>query len=328
MQLPCLRRTVSLLLLFLIAGAAPALAQRDAVIAGKVVDTEGNPVAGAAVEITSMDRGDVKTLRTNDEGEYLGRGFRPEVYLIRVSAEGFMPFEQQVKANLGMNAVDFTIAAGTPQPDVDFGTLNNLYERSFTAYEAASQSNAAADWEQARSLVTDLLAGMEGLTSPEADTMRESALEILGRSEMELGNPDASITAWDAIIEANPESVVANVWAAQVHTQAQNFDAALPYLKRAAELAPDDAGIQYNAGAVMLQQGEVEPGIAAMERALELRPEGFTVAMKNLGYAYLRVQRYEEAVEMLKGYLEAAPDAPDRAEVEQMITALEAQLQQ
>jgi hypothetical protein len=31
---------------------------------------------------------------------------------------------------------------------------------------------------------------------------------------------------------------------------------------------------------------------------------------------------------MLKAYLEAAPEAPDRAEVEQMIAALEAQLQQ
>jgi tetratricopeptide (TPR) repeat protein len=316
------------MLLFLAVAAAPALAQRDAVIAGKVVDTTGAPIAGATVEIVSLDRGDTKTLRTNDDGEYLGRGFRPEVYLIRASAEGFVPVEQQMRANLGMNTVDITMAAGSVQPDVDYGALNDLYDRAFSTYNRAAESNAPGDWETARSLVKELLAGIEGLTSPEANTMRESAYEILGRSEMELGNDEASIAAWNTILETKPDSLVANVWAAQVYTRAQNFEAALPYLKRAAELAPDDAGIQYNAGAVMLQQGEVEPGIAAMERALELRPEGFTIAMKNLGYAYLRVQRYEDAVAMLKAYLEAAPEAPDRAEVEQMIAALEAQLQQ
>lgn len=320
--------TVVTLLVLMSIVAVPALAQRDAVIAGRVTDTAGNPIEGAVVEIVSLDRGDSKSLRTDGDGDFLGRGFRPEVYLIRASAEGFLPVEQQVKANLGMNTVDITMAPGSVQPDVDYGVLNDLYDRAFKAYGAANESNAQGDWEQARTLVQELLPGMEGLTSPEANTMRESAYEILGRAEMELGNDEASIAAWDAILEANPDSVVANVWAAQVHTRAQNFEAALPYLKRAAELAPDDPGIQYNAGAVMLQQGEVEPGIAAMERALELRPEGFTVALKNLGYAYLRVQRYEDSIAMLRKYLEQAPDAADRAEVEQMIAALEAQIQQ
>ena len=61
---------------------------------------------------------------------------------------------------------------------------------------------------------------------------------------------------------------------------------------------------------------------------LELRPDDFPVARKNLGYAYLRVQKYAEAVEQLRKYLEMSPDAADRAEVEQMVAALEAQIQQ
>ena len=98
MYQPRATRIVTLALLFCVAAVAPAAAQRDAIIAGKITDLAGNPVAGANVEIRSLDRGDVKQLRTNDDGEYLGRGYRPESYLLTISAEGFQPVERHGSA--------------------------------------------------------------------------------------------------------------------------------------------------------------------------------------------------------------------------------------
>jgi tetratricopeptide (TPR) repeat protein len=314
-------------LLLLLALAAPVYGQRDAIAAGRVVDQTGTPIRGAQVEIVSIDRGDHKNARTDEDGEYMIRGLRVEMYVLRVTAEGFATVENEVKMNFGMNTVDATMAAASTEPDVDYEAINKLYEDAYKAYEKASQSSDPGDWSQVQVVSSELIAGLAGLTSDEANSMRQSVYELLGRSELEVGNMEASLTAWQAILVNDPDSLVANVWAAQAYTRNGDYASALPYLARAAELAPDDASVQYNAGAVMLQQNDVEGGIEHMERAIALRPEGFPVALKNLGYAYLRVQRYEDAVARLKDYLELSPEAADRAEVEQMIAALEAQLQ-
>lgn len=319
------RSAILFLLLAVILVPATALAQRDGVLAGRVIDREGNPVAGALIQITSVGRGDVRELRTDDDGEYLGRGFRPEAYNIVVSAEGYDTEATEYKINLGMNTLDVTLAASAPVgPTVNYDHLNGLYEQSFAAFERE-------DWVASRDLSAELIAGLAEVPEsdgPEVLKMLQSTYEILGRAQLELEAYDEAVAAYDAILTLNPDSVVANVWAGQALTRAGRFDEALPYLKRAAELAPEDASVQYNAGAVMLQLGEVEGGIAAMERAIELRPV-FPLARKNLGFAYLRNRdTYAKAIDMLRSYLEQAPDAPDRADVEGMIVEIEAQIRQ
>lgn len=300
-----------------------ALAQRDGVLAGRIVDRQGAPIAGALVQVASIDRGDVRELRSDGDGNYLGRGFRPESYRIVVSADGFDSEATEYKINLGMNNLDVTLGVAVTTPSVDYDQLNELYEECFDAFERE-------DWPGARDTSSALIAGLADLgdlDDPEAVKMLLSTYEILGRAQLELEAYAEAAAAYDAILARNPDSLVANVWAGQAFVRQGQFAEALPYLRRAAELAPDDASVQYNAGAVMLQLNEVEGGVAAMERALELRPD-FPLARKNLGYAYLRTQQYARSIEMLRGYLEQVPDAPDRAEVEQMIAALEAQIRQ
>lgn len=296
--------------------APEASAQRDAVIAGKVTDQQGNPIANAVIQIMSPERGNSRELRTTSNGEYIGRGFRIEVYVVRVLADGYDPVEQQVKTNLGMNTVDVTLAVS--RPDVDYEGLNALYQDGFSAYENER-------WSQAAEQMEELLAGIEGLDSEEAGVMRLSATEILAQAQVNQGLEDEAIATYQHLAELDSDSLAAHSWLGDLYTRKQDFETAAPYLKRAAELSPDDAAIQYNAGAIMLQVGDVEGAIAAMERAVELRPD-FPLALKNLGYAYLRTQEYAKSIEALQKYLDASPDAPDRADVEGMIEALKAQI--
>lgn len=297
---------------------------QEGVLAGKVVNQQGQPIADALILVTSVARGDRRELHSNDEGNYLGRGFRPEDYRVVVTAEGYRQEATDFHIGFGMNTLDVTLSLAVVEPEIDYDNLNKLYEDSFEAFEKE-------DWPRARDLSAELIAGLVDLEldTPEAAKMLESSYEILGRSNLELEAYDESVAAWDAVLATNPNSVVANVWAGQAHTRRGQFEQALPYLKRAAEISPEDAAVQYNAGAVMLQLNDVEGGIAAMQRAIELRPV-FPLARKNLGYAYLRnPDTYAQAVEMLRSYLEQAPaDAPDRAEVEGMIAAIEAQIRQ
>lgn len=50
--------------------------ETSSAIAGTVIDSEGNPVAGATVVIKHIPTGAIKTLTTNDQGNYQARGLR------------------------------------------------------------------------------------------------------------------------------------------------------------------------------------------------------------------------------------------------------------
>jgi len=304
--------------------AAPAYAQRDGVISGKVTDPEGNPIVGATVTILSLARGDSRTFETDESGDYYGRGYRSDRFLVTIAAEGFQSQQQEVKVNFGLNTVDGVLPRAVAPSNVSYDDINGLYQAGFASYEQQ-------DWPGARDAMAPLLEALVGMSGDEADTMRLSGLEVLGRAQFETGDMEAAIVTYEQLLELAPDSVPGHAWKSQAHVRMQDFESALPHVRRAAELAPDDASMQYNAAVILLQMEAVEEGIAAMERAVELRPD-FPIAKKQLGYAYLRLGTqdpvyYEKAVARLREYLELAPEAADRADVEGMIAALEAQIQ-
>lgn len=311
--------------------STPALAQRDAVIAGRVADLEGNPVPNATVTVYSPDRGETRTFQTDGDGNYMGRGFRTDTFIVTVEAEGFAPQQREVKLNFGMNTVDASLEVGATAPDIDYEMVNSAYADGFAAYERAITSGAAEDWEAAASAMQPVVDELIGQPGEDVAAMRLSALEVLGRSQLERGLNAEAIATYTVLIESDADSVEGHSWKAQAHVRSGDYESAVPHVRRAAELAPDDATNQYNKGAILLQVGEVEEGIAAMERSVELRPD-FPLALKQLGYGYLRLGAqdtayYEKAIAMLRQYVELVPDAPDRADVEGMIGALEAQIQ-
>jgi tetratricopeptide (TPR) repeat protein len=304
--------------------AAPAFAQSDGVIAGRVVDTDGQPIAGATVSIYSPDRGDTRDLVTNADGDFMGRGFRTDVFVITFTADGFEGLRRELKVNFGMNTVDATLGRAVAPSNVEYDDINEYYQVGFAAYEAQ-------DWVGARDAMAALIAAIEGMAGDEVDVMRASSLEILGRAQLETGDVDGALATYDQLLAVNPDSVPAHFWKSEGHVRAQDYDAALPHVRRAAELAPDDATMQYNVGVILLQIGEVKEGIATLERTVALLPD-FPMARKQLGYAYLQLggedpTYYGKALAELRAYLEVSPDAADKADVEGLIAALEAQIQ-
>ncbi len=302
--------------------AAPVLAQgvADCSLRGKVIDTDGVPIGGAEVIVRDPEYGRERTLTTDENGEYLGRGFYATLdYNLRVEAEGFdTQFNNGIRFVHGDNTYDVVLAPGVPADLVDYDALNELYETGFAAYEAK-------DWATMKSSLDGLLEGMQAVSGEDVDTMRVGSHELLALASFEQGDYDATLVSTGEMLKLRPNSLSAHQLASQVYTAQKNFEGALPHLRAAAAQSLDNAELQYNAGAVMLQLQHVEEGIEHMQRALTLR-EDFPVARKNLGYAYLQTQEYDKSIEMLEGYLEQLPDAPDRDSIEQMIEALKAQI--
>ncbi len=302
--------------------AAPLLAQgvADCSLRGKVIDTDGVPIGGAEVIVRDPEYGRERTLTTDENGEYQGRGFYATLdYNLRVEADGYdTQFNNGIRFSHGDNTYDVVLALGVPADLVDYSALNELYEEGFAAYEEK-------DWVTMKSSLDALLEGMKQVSGEEVDTMSVSAHELLALAAYEQGDHAATLVSTGEILKLRPDSLSAHQLASQAYTAQQDFEGALPHLRAAAAQSLDNAELQYNAGAVMLQLQQVEDGIEHMQRALVLR-EDFPVARKNLGYAYLQTQEYDKSIEMLESYLEQLPDAPDRDSIEQMIAALKQQI--
>ena len=73
-----------------------AFAQVGSVI-GKLVDDEGNPVAGAECAIEKIGGGPVKIAKSKENGSFVRPGLRVGVYSIRCEKEGYRPLPLEVK---------------------------------------------------------------------------------------------------------------------------------------------------------------------------------------------------------------------------------------
>ncbi len=81
---------------------------------------------------------------------------------------------------------------------------------------------------------------------------------------------------------------------------------ALPLLRQAAVLQPDDALIQNGLGAALDDAGEGDAAIAAFRRACELAPHAVPI-WSNLGKTLVERERFEDAVPVLEHVLKIAP---------------------
>src|SRR5258708_39092534 len=75
--------------------AAPTAAQDTGVVAGTVVDSTAQVVPGATVTLANENTGDVRTLVSNERGEFSFRAVTPGSYTVKVELAGFRTIEQR-----------------------------------------------------------------------------------------------------------------------------------------------------------------------------------------------------------------------------------------
>lgn len=81
---------------------------------GRVQGTDGKPVAGATVRITSNDQGFSLTTQTDGGGVFKFPQIRPGSYAFAITADGFLPLaDPAVRLNAGDSANQFTLASAT-----------------------------------------------------------------------------------------------------------------------------------------------------------------------------------------------------------------------
>lgn len=131
-----------------------------------------------------------------------------------------------------------------------------------------------------------------------ADEARER-----GRTHLEAEEFQAALRAALDGLDAAPDDVELLVLAGRAGVELDSDDA-VGYLKRATELAPEDASAWHHLGEALATEGRTAEADAAFRRTVELDPED-QLALTHLGHTSMAEGRGDDAV----GYLARAADS-------------------
>ena len=140
---------------------------------------------------------------------------------------------------------------------------------------------------------------------------------FLGRAYLEQQMFEEATQAYSRWVAYHPDQANSHAELARARSAAGDLEGAAEHFLAASELAPGDASLHFNLGAVLLNLGN-EEGVSHLEAAVELQND-YALAHRGLGYAYAGTGNNTKAVEHLKKYLELSPDAADAAEVQKLI---------
>jgi Flp pilus assembly protein TadD len=130
------------------------------------------------------------------------------------------------------------------------------------------------------------------------DTARERA-----RTQFEAGDFGGSLQTAQEALRAAPDDLELLVLAGRAGVEVGALDA-VGHLRRATQLAPNNAGAWHHLGEALATEGQTEEADSAFRRAVELDPDD-QVALTHLGHTSLATGRREESLE----YLERAADS-------------------
>ena len=129
---------------------------------------------------------------------------------------------------------------------------------------------------------------------------------------------DDLVQALRKVIEIDPANDVAFTQLLEIYLRQRKEDEVKALLAIAPDSVKNDANVQFNIGVQSWNRGNAEAASVAFARAVELDPK-LPDAHRQLGYCQVNLGQLDKAVSELQRYLELAPQAPDAAEVKELI---------
>ena len=226
-----------------------------------------------------------------------------QMYLTHIDEEGndspAILIENSTAANRAVNLPEFVNIppGGLLKIEAPAAEFYTRFDRAWEVAQKGQPEAAAAAWRSALELNPD----------------DARANNNLGFALARLGKLDEAIACWETALRSNGEFLEVRVNLARaLETQAVatlqkgSVDEALPRLRRAVQLNPNDAGNQYNLGLALLRKSSFDEAIAQFRKALALDPRD-AQAHNDLGVALSLKRRFDEAVAQFREAMAADP---------------------
>lgn len=298
------------LLLGLALLASPARAQTGTA-RGKVLDSDGKPLAEATVVIEFQGGINRKfETRTNKKGEWMQVGMQPGPYRFTASKDGFQSgVADNYRITLGdPTAVpDFKLQTTKQAANAPGGEADQLRK----AFSAAVELQSAGKLDEAIAAYKTLL---------EANPDVPEAYLNLGSMYATKKDNAAAEAAFQKALELRPGFTDASSSLARLYQAMGQGEKALAVMDQATAANPADAKSQYSRGLVLMQGGKTEDAVKAFEAASTADPT-MADAFYWLGSQLLNLGRTDAAAAAYEKYLALNPGNAQQVAAAQGILA-------
>jgi tetratricopeptide (TPR) repeat protein len=275
---------------------------------GKVLDRDGNPVAG--IEVKFVDQSNPSNhyeTKTDASGNfvYTGLPYSDKGYIVTVQLPGLPAVS---KASM-VKMMEIT--------DLVFDMRKDIVVRQASKADPAQEAKNLfdmGDFEGAAAKADEAIkAGGENV---------KPALLIKATALARLDRVDDAIAAFEAYNKAYPGDV--NVLGEMVKLYQKKGDKAKAdeYKKEFVAKGGVLTGATYNSGVEALNKGDYEKAAGFFEKAIQEDPKDAD-SHRELARCLVQMGKYQETIDQLNIYLKMKPDASDAAVWKQAIAGLQ-----
>lgn len=256
-------------------GQAPELGA----FSGRVLDEEGQPLAGATIVIRGIDIEQRRETQTDEEGRFYYGGFRPGRYYIIILREGRILWSVPV-------------------------TLEPSHPRLHITVDLKKLREAA---EEAQRLDPELARQQQALRQRLEHEQRLQRHFNRGTRLLREGKPEEAIEEFQAALEMEPDRHVTFALLGSAYAEADRQPEAIAAYRRAIELEPNEAAHHNNLATLLVRKGELDEALSHFATAAQLDPERAATYLYNSGAALLNAGHPEEALPRLRQAVRSDP---------------------
>jgi len=281
----------------------PAWAGPQARVSGVVTGTDGAPITGAKITITSEELPSfLKELESDDDGKFKVLILdATKTYIFSTSADGFLDYNEEIKVAVGTTDNFFTFELSTPSERAAAHKQEVMEQPGYKEYGEAKELLEAGETEKARARLVDALNEMPDLIE---------ALEVMAGIDFDSGDNELALATAKRCLEIDDEAPRCLAIAANAASNLGDSEAQAAYLARYQEVSPDDPATVFNQAAGFLNKMDDESARPLLEECLTIDP-AFGKCLFEYGMLLLRTGDLEGAKATLEKYLEVAPDGSD-----------------
>jgi len=289
-------------------------------VQGKVTDSAGNPVEGAAVTVTTPNLTSFKlNLKTDASGHYttiLQDCTMP--YHVKFEKEGFgaqeldkkIPIGEQGEVNMKMLKTSEMAARPGAAPAAPAKASPN--EEAVTAFNAGVEALQGGDKATAETKFQEAVAKNPDLPN---------GWQVLAQLAYEKKDWPKTLEYGQKATDLDPS--LTNLYAMMAEAARQSGDkkAAAEWTSRYAEANPDSPEILFNKGIDAYNKGKMKDAEASLTKAVEAKPD-FANALFWLGMAEFNQNKKGEAKTHLEKYLEIEPNGKEAGTAKEILPLL------
>jgi len=301
---------VTVILLALLVGLAPAAVAQSTMIKGKVIDAKSQPIVGVTITIEFMNGSGRKlTTKTDKRGEFIQLLTESGQYRVTATDPKIGSASNTTRVSLGRVAeMTIVLAPTTAANDgAKAAELKKTFEEGVTASRAANHDEAIAKFQAAL------------VMSPACFDCQFN----IGVAYMAKKDEKQAEEAWKKALEIKADYSEALNALSTLYNNQKRFDEAAAMSAKAAAAGggAGNADATFNQGIILWNQGKIADAKVKFEETLKANPN-HADAHFQLGMALLNEGKLPEAVAEFESYMKLAPDGQYATQAKGMIAQL------